>query len=251
MRSMLVVAMLACAAAISACSGGSDGPDTAAPTPVPTTTSYTIPTEISGAQLQAVTLALADFGPRYATFETFVDSELTATIERGIDACDPTKEQTALSKYGWTKGYSRYFGEPGLANEGSVAVRTNIDIYSTAANAEIKIRYDAKQVHEDQRAPGGCSGIGLERIEELALPQVGDQSWSARWHFSIDSVRGARHIIIFRRDRIVATVSITRFNSEDSAAELLELAKKVDERLLLMITAPLTSAEPANPADES
>lgn len=241
-RSILLCALFG-AVLLAACSGGSQGADAPSPTPEPTT-GYSIPPEISAAQLQAVTLALADFGPRYATFTSSVDSELTATIERSLDACDPAKEQAALSRYGWSKGYTRYFSLPEGGALESAAVGTVIDIYSTADNAATKIRYDAKQIRQDQRAPGGCQGIGIERIEELGLPVVGDQSWSVRAGLSIGGVRGSRQFITFRRDRIVATVSITRFNSEDSSAELLDLAQKVDARLLTMITAPLSSAAP-------
>jgi hypothetical protein len=221
------------------------------PTPEPTTTAYNIPPEISAEQLQSVTLGLADFGPRYASFETAVDSELTATIERALTACDPSKEQASLSRYGWTKGYFRYFSLPEGGVLDSVAVGTVVDIYSTPDNAATKILYDSKQIREDQRAPGGCGGAGIERIEELALPVIGDQTWSVRASFSIGGVRGSRHVMMFRRDRIVATVTITRLNSEDSSVELLELAKKVDERLLTMITAPLSLSEPLTAEDNA
>jgi hypothetical protein len=226
-----------------------DTQETAVPTQ--TQTAYNVPPEISAAQLQSITLALADYGPRYATFETTIDSELTATVERAINSCDPFKEQTSLGKYGWSKGYVREFGLP---EDGelidSVSVGSIVDVYSTPENAATKIRYDSKQIYEDQKAIGGCQGIGLERIEELGLPTIGDQSWSVRVHFAIAGVRGSTHLIMFRRDRIVATVSVTRFNSEDSSAEVLDLAKKVDERLLTVITAPLSIAEFAPTAAE-
>jgi hypothetical protein len=244
---LALTACAALAALATACtsagapSGSGDGP-VSTPTAA---VAYNVPPEISAEQLQSITLALADYGPRYATFETQADTEVTATIERALGACDPSREQTALSKFGWSKGYARDFGvAPDLAALDTVQVGSSIDIFSTAANAETKIRYDSKQIYEDQRAPGGCQGVGLERIEELALPTVGDQSWSVRLHFSVSGVRGLVHAITFRRDRIVATVTITRFNSEDSSAEVHDLAKMVDDRLLTLITTPLSISEP-------
>jgi hypothetical protein len=189
-----------------------------------------------------MTLALADFGPQYATYQTLVDSELTLVLERAVNACDPLKEQTALSKYGWSKGYSRWFG---FGEDILEQVGTDVDVYSTAANADTKIKYDTKQLRQDQLAPGGCSGIGIEHITELGLPTIGDQSWSVRVDFSVDHIRGSMHLLTFRRDRVVATVTIMRFNATDSSQELLDLAKKVDERLLTVITAPLTYAQPS------
>jgi hypothetical protein len=168
---------------------------------------------------------------------------LTLVLERAVDACDPLKEQAALSKYGWSKGYARWFGFEGDILE---QIGTNVDVYSTAANADTKIRYDTKQLRQDQLAVGGCQGVGIEHIEDLALPTIGDQSWSVRVDFSVDHVRGSMHLLTFRRDRIVATVTIMRFNATDSSTELLELAKKVDERLLTVITTPLTMAQPVN-----
>jgi hypothetical protein len=237
---VLGVAAMACS------SGGSSGGSDSQPEPAATAVAaYNVPPEISAEQLQSITLALADYGPRYATFETETDTEITATIERALGACDPSREQTALSKYGWSKAYAREFGVvPDLAALDSVAVSSVIDIFSTAENAETKIRYDSKQIREDQRAPGGCQGVGIERIEELGLPTIGDQSWSVRLHFSVNGVRGLVHLITFRRDRLVATVSITRFNSEDSSAEVHDLAKKIDDRLLTLITTPLSISEP-------
>ena len=241
----LILGATAAAAIFAACSsGGSRDPEPeGTPTAVPPTPqAYSIPQEISAEQLGSMTLALTDFGPQYASYATLVDTELTIVLERAVDACDPLKEQAALSKYGWSKGYSRWFGFEGDILE---QVGTNVDVYSTASNADTKIRYDVKQLRQDQLAVGGCQGIGIERIEDLALPTIGDQSWSVRVDFSVDHVRGSMHLLTFRRDRIVATVTIMRFNATDSSQELLDLAKKVDERLLTVITAPLTMSERA------
>jgi hypothetical protein len=241
----LVTGTALAASMLAACSsgGGEPRPDATPTIPSAAPTTYNIPPEISAEQLGSVTLALADFGPEYATYETLIDSELTTTVERGINACDPLKEQTALSRYGWSKGYSRWFGFEGDILE---QVGTNVDVYSTPTNAETKIRYDTKQIRQDQLAPGGCNGVGIEHITDLGLPTVGDQSWSVRVDFSVDHIRGSMHVLTFRRDRIVATVTIMRFNATDSSQELVDLAKKVDERLLTVITAPLTLAEPVH-----
>ncbi len=244
----LILCATAAAVIFAACSsGGSDpkpeGTQTAVP---PTPQAYNIPGEISAEQLGSMTLALTDFGPQYASYATLLDSELTLVLERAVDACDPLKEQAALSKYGWSKGYARWFGfEGGILEQ----VGTNVDIYSTPANADTKIRYDTKQLRQDQLAVGGCRGIGIENIEDLGLPTIGDQSWSVRVDFSVDHVRGSMHLLSFRRDRIVATVTIMRFNATDSSQELLDLAQKVDERLLTVITAPLTISEPSGARD--
>jgi hypothetical protein len=244
----LILSIIAGAAIFAGCSGGAGDPKvegTATAVP-PTPQAYTVPPVISAEQLGSMTLALADFGPEYASYQTIVDSELTLVLERALAACDPAKEQTALSKYGWSKGYSRWFGIEGDVIE---QVGTDVDVYSTAENAATKIRYDTKQIRQDQLAPGGCNGIGLENIAELGLPIVGDQSWAVRVDFSVDHIRGSMHVLIFRRDRIVATVSIVRFNAADSSLALMDLAKKVDERLLTIITAPLTMAWPVRADD--
>jgi hypothetical protein len=251
MLRFIVAGSVSAALLLSACTTekkGGGGPDATA-TAVPQT--YNVPAEISAQQLQGVTLALADFGPRYATFDTLVDSELTATVERAFDACDVFREQTALGRYGWSKGYERSFGEAGGEElPANVHVASVVDVYSTKENADTKIRYDMKQIHEDQLAPGGCNGVGFEKIETLALPTVGDQSWAVRINFAVVGFRGTRHMLLFRRDRIVSTVMITRLNSEDSSLELMALALKMDERLLSMITAPLTVAPAAGEQPE-
>ena len=211
---------------------------------LPTPMAYNIPADMSSDQLGSIALALADFGPEFTTFAPTTDSQLTSVLERGLNACDPAKEQTALNKYGWSKGYMRFFGptDGGLPN--AAYVGSAVDVYSSPENASTKIKYDSKQVREDQRAPNGCNGVGIERVSDLALPIVGDQSWAVRLDFSVDHVRGTRHQMTFRRDRIVVTVAIERLNAQDAQQQLLDLAKKVDERLLKVITAPLTFAEP-------
>jgi hypothetical protein len=251
MKKIAIAGLAAAAVLTAACTKAETGDDAskAATDPTPTVAAhvYNIPAEISAQQLQSVTLALADFGPRYATFETLVDAELTASIERAIDACNAYKEQTSLGNYGWSKAYSRQYGAgDGAESLANVHVGSFLDVFSTPTNAETKIRYDTKQIHEDQLAPYGCNGVGFERIDTLPLPQVGDQSWAVRINYSVAGVRGSRYQMKFRRDRLVATVMITRFNSEDSSLELMALALKMDDRLLNMITAPLTSALPSN-----
>jgi hypothetical protein len=252
---MLRIAMAGLVAVAVLASACSTTKSTDESTPQPSATAaqtYTVPTEISAQQLQGITLALADFGPRYATFDTVVDSELTAVVERALSACDPYREQTALSKYGWTKAYAREFGEREAEElPSNVHVGSFVDVFSSPENAATKIRYDTKQVHEDQLAPGGCDGIGFETIETLGLPTVGDQSWAVRINFAVAGFRGSRHLLTFRRDRIVATVVITRLNSEDSSLELMALALKMDERLLSLITAPLTVAPTGDDREES
>ena len=69
---------------------------------------------------------------------------------------------------------------------------------------------------------------------------MGDQSWAVRVNFAVVGFRGTRHMLVFRRDRIVATVMITRLNSEDATLELKALALKMDERLMTLLTAPQT-----------
>jgi hypothetical protein len=253
---MLRIAMVGIAAAavfVAGCTtekSGGGGGDTPDPTATPPLT-YNVPPEISAQQLQGITLALADFGPRYTTFETVLDSELTTTVERALDACDPFREQTALGRYGWSKAYARAFGE-GMGDDlpANVHVASVVDVYSSPDNASTKIRYDTKQIHEDQLAPGGCGGVGFEKIETLGLPTVGDQSWAVRINFAVVGFRGTRHMLMFRRDKIVATVMITRLNSEDSSLELMALALKMDERLVSLITAPLTVAPATGEREE-
>lgn len=253
MLRFIVVGSISAAMLLSGCAAEKKTDNSSEQTPTAVPHTYNVPAEISAQQLQEITLALADFGPRYATFETLIDSELTATVERAINACDVYREQNALGRYGWSKAYARAFGEGGGGDgiPANVHIESVVDVYSTPENASTKIRYDTKQIHEDQLAVGACNGVGFEKIETLALPTVGDQSWAVRINFAVVGLRGTRHMLVFRRDRIVSTVMITRLNSEDSSLELMALALKMDERLLSMITAPLTLAPAAYAQPES
>jgi hypothetical protein len=236
---MAIIVPLAATVLAGCGSGGSKAAPTPAPTAVATISSYTS-AALTADQLGAMTLPLAEFGPRYAIFVPVVNGPLTAILERAIDACDPNNESQALSKYEWERGYSHQYGAMEGDTSGDISIGTDIDIYSSAENAAGKLKYDKVALENDSRAGWGCQGAKIERIDEFAAEGIGDESWGVRIRFSLDGIRGTTTAIVFRRHRVLGTVSITRVNSEDSTTEIVDAAKKVDEKMMDVLTAPLT-----------
>lgn len=237
---LFIAVVLVSTIVFAACkSGGANSDPTPAPTAAPTLTAYTA-AALSADQLGSMTLPLADFGPRYAIFAPLVNGPLTAILERAIDACNPDNESQALSKYEWERGYSQQYGAPLDDTSGTISIGTDVDLYSSAENAAAKLKYDKIALENDSRAGWGCQGAKIERIDEFAAEAIGDESWGVRIRFSLDGIRGTTTAIIFRRHRLLGTVSITRINSEDSTAEIIDSARKVDEKMMSVLTAPLT-----------
>jgi hypothetical protein len=221
------------------CESGSGGQPTVVATAAPTVTPY-IQSDLSPEQLGSMTLALEEFGPRYAIFATQVDAPLSAILERAYWACNPENESQALSKYEWTKGYSRGFGLDAPSEDGTLSVQSDIDVFASADKANGKLKYDKTSLENDSRAGWGCNGLKVERIDEFPAEGVGDESHGMRVRWSLDGVRGTTTAVLVRRDRVLATVTISRINSEDSTAEAIDAARKVDEKMLKVLTAPLT-----------
>jgi len=239
MRAMIAVsACLAAALAFSACSSPAKRAP-AAPPPTATVNPYP-QRDVTVEQLQAMALTLDEFGPRYATFGTAIDAPMTAVLERALMACDVEKEQTALSEQAWVRGYARHFDQPEGSGHETLTVGSDLDLFSTAQNAIAKIAYDNRSLQENARRSASCNGFSIERIEQFEVTGIGDEAGGLRINFSYLGVRGQSTVVYFRRDRLVAQVSVARLNSEDSSAEMIELAKKIDARMLPVLTSPLT-----------
>lgn len=231
---------------VAGCSGGPPARSTPAPSPTPDLT--TIRRDLTDDQLAGITLELADYGSRYAEFRPSPASGVQTLATRAELACDASRQSNALSKYGWIKAYAKFFASPDPGQPQTVAVGTNVDVFSSKENATDKLNSDAAAVADDVRSGHGCFGYAIEGVEPLAVTGIGDQSWGVRERINIHSLRGSINVVMFRRSNIVALVEIVRLSSEDSTDELMGLARAVDNRIAPFLTAPLSMA-PVAPRD--
>lgn len=240
-----VVALALGSALFAACAIGQPA---ARPTPAPTATpDLTAKVDVSDEQLMAMTLALEEYGPRYAIFGPSEGSGLQILSTRALQACDSIREGNALARYGWEKGYARFWISPDPDVPDTIAVGTYVDIYADGTNAREKLNYDATAITDDARLDDGCFGIySVEGVDQLIVDGIGDQTWGARERISFQGLRGSISFISFRRGHVVATVSILRLTSEDSTDELKRLAQQVDAKIQPILVAPLSLA-PASP----
>lgn len=229
--------------------GCSSGPS-ARPTPAPSSTPDVTPIrrDLTDDQLAGITLALPDYGARYAAFRPSRASGLQTLATRADLACNAERQSNALSKHGWIKAYAQFFASPDPEQPETVAVGTNVDVFSNKENAVDKLNNDAATVSDDARSDHGCFGYAIEGVERLVVTDIGDQSWGVRERINIHSLRGSINVVTFRRSNIVAMVEIVRLSSEDSTDELMGLARAVDARIAALLSAPLSLAPAARAA---
>jgi hypothetical protein len=211
------------------------------PAPPPTATPSIDPTArlISDEELANMTLAQTDLGVAYELYVLQEDSGISTVAQRAEQACNPRTESDALSRFGWERGYQRFF-LPTFAGAETMAIGSYVDVYRDAANASGKMKYDPASAREDTRSDRGCHGVVIEGVEEFAVPQLGDQAWGVRQRFSLGGVRGAFTSVSFRYGRVVATVGLTRLSFGDAAGEVIALAELLDARIGPMLQPPLS-----------
>ncbi len=243
MRLITTLAPLLLLVAAAGCSSGAPARKTPAPAPTPDLT--VIRRDLTDDQLAGVTLTLADYSTRYAAFRPSPASGVQTLATRADLACDAARQSTSLNKHGWIKAYAKFFASPDPGQPETVAVGTNVDVFSSKENAANKVNSDAATVADDARSTHGCFGYAIEGVEQLAVTGIGDQSWGVRERINIHSLRGSINVVTFRRSNIVAMVEIVRLSSEDSTEELMRLARAVDARIAALLSAPLSLAPPA------
>lgn len=245
----LLFAIISCITLLVAagCSGGSSARPTPAPSPTPDLTA--IRRDLTDDQLAGVTLSLADYNARYAAFRPSPASGVQTLATRADLACDAGRQSNALNKHGWIKAYAKFFASPDPGQPETVAVGTNVDVFSDKNNAADKLNTDAATVTDDARSDHGCFGYAVEGVEQLAVTGIGDQSWGVRERINIHSLRGSINVVMFRRSNIIAMVEIVRLSSEDSTDELMGLARAVDARIGALLSAPLSRAPAGAPAE--
>ena len=231
-------------AVLAACSSGPKAAPTPRPTPTPDLVA--VRKDLTDEQLSAVALALADFGGRYDSFRPSPASGVQTLATRAELACDAVRQSNTLSKNGWIKAYARFYASPDPGQPETVAIGTNVDVFSSKDGAAAKLSADASGVADDARSTSGCFGYAIEGVERLAVSGVGDEMWGVRERINIHSLRGSISVVAFRRSNLVAMVEIVRLSSEDSTDELVALAREIDKRIAPLVSSPLSMrrAEP-------
>ena len=227
---------------LAACSGGAKSPPMPRPTPTPDLVA--VRKDLTDEQLGSVALALADFGPRYDTFRPSPASGVQTLATRADLACDASRQINTLNKNGWIKAYARFYASPDPDQPETVAVGTNVDVFSSKEGAGAKLSSDVATVSDDARSTSGCFGYAIEGVERLAVSGVGDELWGVRERINIHSLRGSISIVAFRRSNIVAMVEIVRLSSEESTDELMALAREIDKRIAPLVSSPLSMGAP-------
>ena len=245
MRQISAVISCALLVVVAGCSGGPPARSTPAPSATPDLTA--IRKDLTDDQLAGITLDLAGYAPRYHAFRPSPASGVQTLATRAELACDASRQSNSLNKHGWIKAYAKFFASPDPIQPETVAVGSNVDVFSSKEGAADKLNSDAASVADDARSDHGCFGYAIEGVEPLVVAGIGDQSWGVRERINIHSLRGSISFVMFRRSNIVAMVEIVRLSSEDSTDELTELARTIDERIAALLSAPLSVA-PRGPA---
>jgi hypothetical protein len=235
-RTGTILGAIAATLLLAGCGGSKAAPPRSTPTPRPVESSV----DLTYDQMAILTLTLQDFGPRYSNFVLSPESGNLSLTGRSDQACQPLNEAGALSKYGWARGYERAYSPPDPKGADTLSVASFIDIYGSNDNAAAKLAYDVQSRREDTRVANGCYGVTIEGVDNIVVSGVGDQVIGTRERFSAFGIRGSISTVSWRRGKVVASVELWRMTSEDSTDELIALAKKLDQRLAPVVSAPLT-----------
>ncbi len=235
-RTRIILGVVAAAALLAGCGGSKQAPPRSTPTPRPVESSI----DLTYDQMAILTLTLQDYGPRYSGFELSPASGNLSLTGRAQEACQPLNEAGALSKYGWSRGYVREYVPADPTGADTQSVASYIDVYGSSESASAILTYDVQSRREDTRVANGCFGVTIEGVDNIVVSGVGDQVIGTRERFSAFGIRGSISTVSWRRGKVVASVVLGRLTSEDSTDELIALAKKLDERLAPVVSAPLT-----------
>jgi hypothetical protein len=218
----LVVALVA-AVALGCQNGGDDKPadDTAR--------------QISDDDLAGMTLALADFGADYASFQAEDDNGLR-TLEKAVEGdLDPEDERADLQRFGWASAYEGFYTNRQDAEESSgvYGVGSTVNLFETVQGAEGYV--------EDSRDELTTQvGFSMDTITVIDIQEfdaaVADEAVGAIVKVNVEPEQGSSEpiwmsAVMFRHGRLVAVVGAYTFQEPQLQDNLRTLALHLDQNI--------------------
>jgi hypothetical protein len=188
---------------------------------------------ITDDELAMMVLALEDFGAEFADFEAGEENGFMTAKRRAEDSIDPENEAARLKRFGWEASYKEMYFNPATGERGSTLwfVANGVDLHETAEEAAGYFEDSRAEVEDDVGKVK--EGIILDAAETFDA-DIADEA--AGFHFHIVAEDNPRSQywasgVIFRRGRLIASVSIFSFEERRLEDALRELAGSLNERI--------------------
>lgn len=197
------------------------------------TTADDTPRAISDDELAMMVLTLEDFGSEFANFKPSEQNGLMTAELRAENSIDPEAEAANLEGFGWVSGYQDIYFNPQAGKEEAEVwfVHSGVDVFENAKGAADYFEESWAQL-EDDVGTTKDGGI-LDKAETLAV-DLADEATSFRFHIRLEEDPSSQYWasgLAFRRGHLVAAVGIYDFEEQRLEDTLLDLARKLDERI--------------------
>ncbi len=193
---------------------------------------------ITDDELAMMVLALEDFGAEFANFEAGEENGFMTAERRAEDSIDPENEAADLKRFGWEAGYEEMYFNPAAGESGSKLwfVASGVDLHETAEGAAGYFEDSRAEVEDDVGKTR--EGIILDAAETFDVV-IADEAAGLHFHVIAEDDSGSQYWasgVIFRRGRLIASVSIFSFEEQRLEEALRELAGNLNERIGSVLT---------------
>ncbi len=193
---------------------------------------------ITDDELAMMVLALEDFGAEFADFEAGEENGFVTAEQRAEDSIDPENEAADLKRVGWEAGYEETYFDPAAGESGSTLwfVSSSVDLLETAEGAAGYFEDSRAEAEDD--VGKAREGIILDAAETFDA-DIADEAAGVHFHVIAEDDAGSLYwasAVIFRRGRLIASVSIFSFEEQRPEDALRELAENLNERIVSVLT---------------
>jgi hypothetical protein len=215
------------AAALAACG---DSGEEVSPTGTPTTTA----SDISDEDLASMVPSKADLGAEFAGYQ---ESAAPDTNENRLEnASDPDDERSDQQTFGRITGYDRelQISSSGVQADAPLLVHLGVTLIADSEGASGYMDDDLKDIQA--RVGQADPRLVLETVDSYQVTPLGDESLGLRTRASVSTESGETQnlyvtYVWFRRDRIIADVSLGRFDDMDMSQQAQTIAGLMDQRI--------------------
>jgi hypothetical protein len=213
--------------------------------------------QITDQELSLMVLPLSDLGSQYADFELDDTSGPQSNEQVISDAFDKEDEAQDVERFGRASGYEAFYtsSQALLEEKGPINVGMTVVLHDNADGASGNLKDGADDA---QRAVGKTNeDVTIEGVETFEAGDIGQDAVGVvqKASFQADQADFTLNqtIVGFQEGRLIGSVVITGFESEDMQAEATAIARKLDERILAVLrgeveqpaSAPTSQARPA------
>jgi hypothetical protein len=210
--------------------------------------------QVTGDHLRAMVLTRDDLGPEYADYGMDPASGPRTSEQLVEEADNPDDEALDVAKFAILLGHEdTYLSLGNLQSRSGVLLLTDgIVLYANKAATEGDF---SDTVGDMKRDFSGTTRFGSLQAFQTFKPKIGEAArgqiirlMTSGNNFGINSVVNITITSIqFRRDQMVGSVVLMRFDAKDVKGEVTDLARKLDKRMQAVLRGESPDGAPAAP----